>query len=75
MSTMPDTRKGSFRLLQVGGQAILAYEPAGADLANYAGDVIMIELRTGTDPKAAEGIANLLNDHVEGVSLKDLSKT
>jgi len=75
MPTEADTRKGSFRLLQAAGQAIVAYEPAGADLANYKGDVIVIELRTGTDPKAAEEITNLLNSQVEKISLKGLSKT
>ena len=75
MATEAHVQKGSFRLLQVAGQSIVAYEPASADLANYKGEVFVMELQAAPDPKALEGVINFLNEHVEKVSLKDLSKT
>jgi hypothetical protein len=74
MATEADVRKGSFRLLQPGGQPMLAYEPAGADLANYEGEVFVMELLADTDPKALQETINFLNNHVKQVSLKDFSK-
>jgi hypothetical protein len=53
---------------------MLAYEPAGADLANYEGEVLVMELLADTDPKALQGTIDFLNDHVEQASLKDFSK-
>ena len=73
MPNEADMQKGSFRLLQAGGRAMIAYEPNGADLANYKGEVVVIELRADTDPAVAQEITAFLNNHVEKISLKDLS--